>query len=102
MNRFSLVFRGGCPKDISEGISDILNDTGLQDSVFITDVKTHSVDMISLGDINPLTNRLQGKYGLSIVAIGTQHGVGPTICLGKLQDGGVVKSMQDKAQGLFK
>lgn len=102
MDKFTLVFRGGCPKGIGESIEEILGETGLQDTVFITDVKSHSVDMLAIAEVRPLINRLQGKYGLSIIHTGNQYQIGVTICFGKLQDSAVVKTMQNQATGLFK
>lgn len=102
MDKFTLVFRGGCPKDIGEGIDEILSETGLQDTVFIADVKSHSVDMLAISEVRPLINRLQGKYGLSIIHTANQYQIGVTICFGKRQDSEVVKTMQSQATGLFK
>lgn len=102
MDKFTLVFRGGCPKGIAEGIDEILGETGLQDVVFIADVKSHSVDMLAISEVRPLISRLQGKYGLSIIHTANQYQIGVTICFGKIQDSEVMKTMQSKTQGLFK
>lgn len=97
MDKFTLVFRGGCPNNIAEGIDTILDDNVLQDSLFIVDVKTHSVDMVTTTDVRSFINRLVGKYSLSVLTSANNF-----ICLGKLQDGAVVKTMQNQATGLFK
>lgn len=102
MSEVKIVFRGSIPKSISDFIEETAQDLGIQDNVFITDVKTHSVDMIAFDGINALVNRVMGKFGLSIIRTFTLRDGTEGVVLGKLQDSQVTKTMQEQGRGLFK
>lgn len=104
MPKFTLAVRGGLPTKLKEGIEDLIDESSLQDVVFVTDIKSHSIDFfIDHDQISRLITTILMRYSLSIVKQGQINQLGDyIIVLGKLQDGGVVKSMQGQAQGLFK
>lgn len=104
MFKFILAIRGGVPERMKGEIEEIISAIGEQDNVFVLDIKTHSLELILSHDqIGPLVTRLQGIFGFSIIKndyLGNNRSEFVMV-LGKLQDGGVVKAMQSKAQGLF-
>jgi hypothetical protein len=105
MFKFILVVRGGILEKMKEKIEDVISDLGEQDNFFVSDIKTHSIEMIMDHDqIGPLVSRIQGAFNLSLIKnnyLGSNRDTFVMV-MGKLQDGGVMKAMQGQAQGLFK
>lgn len=104
MPKFTIAVRGGLPTKLKEDIEDFIEESNLQDAVFVTDIKSHSIDFfIDHDQISNLITRICMRCSLSVVKQGQVNQLGDyIIVLGKLQDGAVVKSMQNQATGLFK
>lgn len=104
MPNFTIAVRGGLPTKLKEDIDDFIEESNLQDAVFVTDIKSHSIDFyIDHDQIANLITRICMRCNLSVIKQGQINQLGDyIIALGKLQDSGVTKAMQTQTQGLFK
>lgn len=103
MPRITLTVRGGIPEKLKNEVEDVISDCQLQDTLFVMDIKSHSIELFADNDqIFQFINAVKIKFNLSIVKQGQFNHLGDYIvAFGKLQDGAVVKAMQDQAKGLF-
>lgn len=104
MPKFTIAVRGGLPNKFGNEIEDMISELNLQDDFFVIDVKTHSIELFIIHDqIGPLVHRIQGRFNLSIIKTEylNQNTRDAILFMGKLQDSGVVKTMQNQATGLF-
>lgn len=96
MDKIIFVFRNGAPENIGEKFQEILEDRGVQDNVFLLDVKSHSIELLAEVELMGVINQLQTFYGISII-----KALNGMVVFGKLQDGKVVKAIQSQAKRLF-
>ncbi|QZA70628.1 hypothetical protein AH04_152 [Erwinia phage AH04] len=106
MPRITLTVRGGIPEKLKNEVEDVISDCQLQDTLFVMDIKSHSIELFVDGEqiaqVGYFINAVKIKFNLSIVKQGQFNHLGDYIvAFGKLQDGAVVKAMQDQAKGLF-
>lgn len=103
MFKITLTVRGGIPEKLKNEVEDIITNCQLQDILFVTDIKSHSIELFADNDrIVHFINAVKIKFNLSIVKQGQFNHLGDYIvAFGKLQDGAVVKAMQEQAKGLF-
>ena len=104
MLKFTLVVRGGVPEKMRHDIEEIISDINEQDNFFVSDIKTHSIEMVMFHDqIGPLVNRIQGAFNLSILKTdflaGSRENV--VMVLGKLQDSRVCKDVEEQDRKLL-
>lgn len=104
MLKFTLVVRGGIPEKMKSDMEEIISDIGEQDNFFVSDIKTHSIEMVLFHDqIGPFVARIQGAFSLSILKTdflsGDRNNV--VMALGKLQDSRVSKAVEEQARKLF-
>lgn len=104
MPKLTISVRGGVPEKLKEEVEDIISSCELQDVLFVTDIKSHSIDFFIDNDqVGTFINQVKVRYNLSIIKQGQINQLGDYIvAFGKLQDSGVVKTIQSQAQGLFK
>lgn len=97
MDKITFVFRNGTSANIAEQFQEILEDQGIQDHVFLLDVKTHSIEFLAETELMSVVKQLQTIYGVSIV-----KAMNGFVVFGKRGDSAVTKAVQDQAKGLFR
>lgn len=103
MIKYVYMVRGGVPKGMAEGLEELIKEAGVQDQLFLIDVKTHSFEM--LGDeqaVATFTRRFLGKYNLSLIT-SEMHSTLNVVygAFGKIMDGQLMSRQNDLAKKMF-
>jgi len=107
MVKFIYMVRGGFGKqssrEVGEVIEQLIAEAGVQDNVFLVDVKTHSFEL--MGDEAPVsefTKRFLGKFGVSHIHSEMDRNANTVYsAFGKLMDGGLMQRADELAKRLF-
>lgn len=103
MSKVTIVIRGRLNNELKESIESILEELGLGDTLFITDIKTHSIDFIAdpAGvELNSFVNKIKQDNRLSLIKSFPLNDK-IIIVMGRIQDSGITQAVQARAKGLF-
>ncbi len=102
MEKVTLIIRKGVPANLKESIDKIIGDVQQQNGVFITDLKSHSIDFLveNGSDWEAVLKRIQGSCGLSILRQQYNQG-GNFVVLGKMMDSEVSGTIAERGAKLF-
>lgn len=105
MIKFVCMIRGGFKgtKKNDEAIEQLIADAGVQDQLFLLDLKSHSFELI--GDdsaFSEFTKRFLGTYQCSIIR-SEMHQTTNTVytAFGKIMDGQLMNRQSDIAKKMF-
>lgn len=103
MIKFVYMVRGGMKKIPGEALETLINEAGVQDQVFLIDVKSHSFELFGEDQaVGAFTRRFIGKYGLSLISSEMHQTVNTVYgAFGKMMDGQLMSRQEDLAKKMF-
>lgn len=103
MIKFVYMVRGGIAKEMAESLEDLIKEAGVQDQLFLIDVKTHSFEMLGEEQaVGTFTRRFLGKHGLSLIISEMHSSINVVYgAFGKIMDGQLMNRQNDLAKKMF-
>lgn len=105
MKKFTMVIRGGVPNELKDNIEEIIKEVHEQECVFVTDIKTHSIEFMTVEEgALDFIRAVISQFKFVVISFNRFRGdiESEYIVLGGSINSAVTSRMQEQAKGLFK